>query len=97
LSPERVDGQKAEHRSDIYSLGIIAYYMFSGELPYQGKPMEILMQHREGNAAMVHEVNKRASPEIATLVKDMMAVELDNRPQSMLAVLDQVKILLTKI
>lgn len=94
LSPERADGQKAENRSDIYSLGIIAYYMFSGQLPYKGKPMEVLMQHREGNAAMVHEVNKSASPEIAELVKHMMAVEPDNRPKSMLAVLDQIKTLI---
>lgn len=97
LAPERVEGLKAENRSDIYSLGIIAYYMFSGQLPYQGKPMEILMQHREGNAAMVHEINKKIDPGIAKLVSEMMAVNLEDRPQSMLVVLDKIKILLNKL
>src|SRR5210317_1814599 len=42
LSPERAKGLDADHRSDIYALGIIAYGMLTGQLPYTGEPMSML-------------------------------------------------------
>ncbi len=83
LSPERAKGLEADHRSDIYALGIIAYAMFAGKLPYSGEPMSLLFQHLEGNAVPVHEVNAEIPPQVSELVGKMMAVELDDRFQAM--------------
>ncbi len=91
LAPERVTNAEADIRSDIYSLGIIAYYMFSGTLPYCGQAMDVLVQHREGDAPMVHEVNKSANRDISILIKKLMAVDPDDRPQSMIEVRDSFK------
>ncbi|MDH5353234.1 MAG: protein kinase [Gammaproteobacteria bacterium] len=83
LSPERAKGLEAHERCDIYALGIIAYCMFTGQLPYKGEPMAILFQHLEGNASPIHEVDKSISPRLSLLVQKMMAVEADNRIQTM--------------
>ena len=83
LSPERAKGIEAHYRCDIYALGIIAYCMLTGQLPYRGEPMAILFQHLEGNAPPVHEVNKKIPARVSLLVQKMMAVEAENRIQTM--------------
>lgn len=83
LSPERAKGLEAHNRCDIYALGIIAYFMLTGRLPYTGEPMAILFQHLEGNAPPIHEVKSSINPGVSLLVQKMMAVEAENRIQSM--------------
>ena len=83
LSPERARGMEADHRSDIYALGVIAYAMFSGKLPYVGEPMSLLFQHIEGKAKPVHEVRDTVNPRVSLLVQKLMAVDVDDRLQTM--------------
>ena len=83
LAPERARGKEGDHRSDIYALGVIAYCMFAGKLPYQGEPMSLLYQHIEGNAAPLHEVRDSINPRISLMVQKLMAVDVDTRPQTM--------------
>jgi serine/threonine-protein kinase len=71
LSPERARGLEADHRSDIYALGIIAYCMFCGKLPYIGEPMSLLFQHIEGKAKPMHEVRDTVNPRISLLVQNL--------------------------
>ena len=97
LSPERAKGQEADQRSDIYALGIIAYGMFAGQLPYTGEPMSLLFQHLEGKAIPVHEIRPEVGARISLLVQKMMAVELEDRLQTMDDVADAIKEVQQKI
>jgi serine/threonine-protein kinase len=93
LSPDRAKGAESHYRCDIYALGIIAYYMLTGQLPYKGEPMAILFQHLEGNAPPIHEVKSSINPGVSLLVQKLMAVEADNRIQSM----SDVSTIITKV
>ena len=97
LSPERAKGLEADHRSDIYALGIIAYGMVTGQLPYTGEPMSLLFQHLEGKAIPVHEIKPELGPRVSLLVQKLMAVELEDRIQTMEDAAEAIKELQRKL
>ena len=46
MAPERSQNEPADHRSDLYSLGIVAYEMLTGATPFVGdSPIAVAMQH----------------------------------------------------
>jgi serine/threonine-protein kinase len=42
MSPEQTRGDTLDHRSDLFSLGIMMYEMLAGELPFDGRPADVV-------------------------------------------------------
>src|SRR5262245_34196876 len=79
MAPEQVRGQ-ADYRSDIFSVGAVAYELFSGRPPFTGEhPMEILEQLRTATPARLSELDPRLPPELSDIVDRAMHKESEAR------------------
>jgi serine/threonine protein kinase len=81
MSPETTMNEQVDHRSDLFSLGVILYLLCSGQMPFIGtEPREIVKKIRAGQYQPLQELV--AIPErLARLVARMLASSPEDRPQ----------------
>lgn len=76
ISPERARGGKADHRSDIYSLGATMFHALTGRAPFEGKTAsDVVVARLKGPAPKLSEVEPTLQPETASLIERMMAAD----------------------
>ena len=85
MAPERAQGLGYDHRSDIYSLGVMAYEMLVGEVPLQGSAaVETLAMQVDEQPDRINERLTEPIPEkIEALIMRMLEKDAARRPQNM--------------
>lgn len=92
MSPEQVGGKPVDHRSDLYSFGVMAYHMFSGRPPFTGETaLSIAVQHMNETAQPLAELRPDLPASLCDLVKRLMAKKKEDRPADAQAVLNELK------
>jgi serine/threonine protein kinase len=83
MSPEQVQGQPADHRSDLYSLGVTAYHLLAGFPPFKGaNAFEVAIQHVQRDPEPLTSYRPDLPPDLIALVHRLMAKHPADRPQS---------------
>jgi serine/threonine-protein kinase len=83
MSPEQALGREIDHRSDLFSLGSVMYYMATGRLPFRGEgPMAVLAQIREHDPAAPRSVNPKISATLSNLIQRLLARDPCQRIQT---------------
>jgi serine/threonine protein kinase len=82
MSPEQCRGQRLDARSDIYSLGVIAYQMLTGQTPFAGDMMAVMRQHMESDPPPLRDKNRKVSKKVARQVMSALKKNPAARPAS---------------
>jgi serine/threonine protein kinase len=84
MSPERCMDTPADHRADIYSLGIIAYELVVGDVPFKGRVVQTLAAHVGDPPPVPSQASGRKdiTPELDQIILHCLAKKPEQRFQS---------------
>ena len=82
LSPEQITGEPSDHRADIFALGVMAYEMLAGKVPFEGNtPTASMMRRLAGPPTPIGTVRPDLPAAVAEVVTRCLAAEPAERFQ----------------
>jgi serine/threonine-protein kinase len=92
MSPEQVQGQDADHRSDIFSLGVLLYEMLTGQLPFKGvHETAIAYEIVNVDATPMSAVKPEMNPDLDRIILECLEKDPSERFQSAAEIAKELK------
>ncbi len=82
MSPEQCRGEEIDARSDIYSLGVIAYEMLTGIRPFQGSTQDLVWKHNNEAAPSLSQHRRDLPRAVSEVIEQCLSKAPDERPAS---------------
>ena len=83
MSPEQVQGIETDHRTDIFSLGVVLYELLAGQLPFRGEHEAALMYEIVNfNPPSISSIRSDVEPELERIVTKCLEKDREDRYQS---------------
>jgi len=83
MSPEQAEGREVDHRSDIYSLGVILYEMATSRVPFEGETaLSIAMKHKGEIPKNPKQLNPHIPDDLSGVILKCLEKDRSKRYQS---------------
>src|SRR4051794_7796039 len=93
MAPEQAMATNISPRTDLYSVGIMAYELVAGRVPFPGSesPMAVLLHHLNDPVPPLNAFNSEVEPELVAWIDRLLVKDPDHRTESALAAWDELE------
>jgi serine/threonine-protein kinase len=92
MSPEQARGEHVDHRSDIFSFGVVLYQMATGRIPFSGRSKaDVISALLNQPHTPVTELNKKITARLSAVIDRALAKEPAERYQTMNEVISDLR------